>query len=223
MSRRTGDDQHDGEAAQLDVVTSFLAIVLIYLVTMVMLTSNAGEGTLESNYRREDPDGPAAILRSYQWIYPFQERWLIQDGTVARLDLKRLAIAFAALPPEHSELEYADGTKITVEEPAVASPTGFVMTILRAYKDAAPIAATEPFDAAMTLEQATAAIPAGFRRGSYFFVHPTAAQAAAAFLGALQVSGLNPQIAVTGDRCGNDWCPGIRRDPDSFALEAVFR
>ena len=223
MSGGVDQEPEDGEAAQLDVVTSFLAIVLIYLVTMVMLTSNAGEGTMDSTYRREDPEGPAAVLRSYQSIYPFQERWLVQDGRVARLDLKQLAAAIAAAPLDRTDFLYPDGTRITMEPPADGSLTGFVMKVLRPYKDGPPAVATAPFDVVMTLQEAIAAIPGAFQPGAYFFVHPIATRDSAAFLGALQQSGLNPQIAVTADRCGDSWCPGIRRDADSFALEAIFR
>jgi hypothetical protein len=63
----------------------------------------------------------------------------------------------------------------------------------------------------------------GFARGAVFLVWREDLASAFPLFGALQRAGKNPQIAEVNELCQGRWCPGIRRDPSSFALEEVFR
>lgn len=216
----------DVGASQLDVATSFLAILLLYLVIMVVVSIGQGRGSANSSYIRDETTTSPISLRTFRYVYPFQDLWLVQNARAARVDLALLAERIAANDGNEFDVTFPDGTRVVATVNYAGAPSGFVLRLYRPLHDSPPEANEGPFDLMIPL--ASGQIPSdraigAISSGALFLVWREDISAAFPLLGALQRSGKNPQIAEVNDLCNGRWCPGIRREPSGFALEEVFR
>jgi hypothetical protein len=226
-ARRPTDQQQNSEddvgASQLDVATSFLAIILLYFVVMVASSVGGGRSHIDASYVREDPLSVPVALRTFRYVYPFQELWLVQNARVARVHLAAIAERVAASDNNLLDAMFADGTRVVVEMDQLGTASGFVLRLHRPLRGSPPTAQAGPFDEVMPLQREREPPLERFARGALFLVWREDLALAFPLLGALQRAGRNPQIAEVNELCQGRWCPGIRRDPSGFALEEVFR
>src|SRR4051794_6613030 len=102
----------DTGASQLDVATSFFAILLLYFVILVVASTGAGSGRVNTTNAREEPESAPASIRTFRYMCPFREIWLVQYGKVARIHLSRIAEQIVSVESNPVEATFEDGTKV---------------------------------------------------------------------------------------------------------------
>jgi hypothetical protein len=223
---KTGSEyggEDDVGTSQLDIATSFLAIILLYFVIMVAFSVGTGRSHVDTTYVHEDPATIPVSLRTFRYVYPFQEVWLVQNARAARVHFPAIAERVATGEGNTIETAFADGTRVVVGLDSSNGPSSFVLRLHRPLRDSPPAVGEGPFDAVVPLRRDQEPALEGFARGALFLVWREDLAVAFPLLGGLQRAGKNPQIAEVNELCQGRWCPGIRRDPSSFALEEVFR
>jgi hypothetical protein len=223
QNHREQDGEDDIGTSQLDIATSFLAIILLYFVIMVAASVGEGRSQVDTSYVREDPVSVPVVLRTFRYVYPFQEIWLVQNARAARVNVATIAEGVAAGGDDGFDATFADGTRVTVEIDRSGAPSSFVLRLHRPLRGSPPTAQAGPFDMVIPLQQGEVPALDGFARGALFLVWREDLALAFPLFSRLQRTGKNPQIAEVNELCQGRWCPGIRRDPSSFALEEIFR
>lgn len=119
------------DSAQLDIATSFFAIVLLYLVIMIILSSQVGQGDHDTAYTLEDDKLADVAFRRFRALNPIRTFWYVERGQLFRINVAEIGSLVATAASAPLELSYPDGTGLRVEWGAGRAPTGFTMELVR--------------------------------------------------------------------------------------------
>lgn len=221
MSREFDDDYGDGGTSQLDVVLSFLGILLVYVVVLTVAAATQGSGDVRSSYRAKD-DGPeVAILSRHHLVFPFEEQWVVKGGKAARIDLSAIARRMGADEPRFGDAAYPDGTEIVLEPAKPDTLTAFSLTLR--FPLATPIGADKgPFDLVVDVAGGDQVL-SKFGRRVRLFVYARGLEDAIVLVEALQRRRDGVRVVVSSELCQGKWCVSFERQTAGFANDTVFR
>jgi len=210
----------DTGGAQLDIATSFLAVVLLYFVILLILAAQVGEG--DSDYPHFQTSETTATLahRQFRTLNPFRRYWFVEGDQIAEIDLAAASalIPSAGATPE-SQTTLTDGTRVSLAWGPGYGPTGFSLEVSRPEAAEAPLKLGGLWSSSVPLDQFDADLPGPT---DVVFVRRDAATDALGLLDRLTSDGLGPVIRLLDEVEGRRTTRILRR-AESFEVEGGFR
>ena len=210
----------DTGGAQLDIATSFLAVLLLYFVILLILTAQVGGGDSNYPHFRTTESTATVAHRQFRAVNPFRRYWFVEGDRAAEIDL---AAAAALIPPEgtapEAQATLTDGTRVSLAWGAGYGPTGFALDVARPEATGAPLEPGGLWASADPLDRFDADVPGP---ADIVFVRRDAATGALGLLDRLTSDGLGPIIRLLDEAEGYRTARILRR-PESFEVEGGFR
>ena len=209
----------DTGGAQLDVATSFLAVILLYFVILILFAASSGEGTADYPYAREMQALEHQHRRQFRSVTPFRRYWLIEADQIAEIDLGFAATLLSEAGSSPAEVTLHDGTQVTLTWGEGLGATGFRLDIRRPKGPGGFMADIGLWSEIQPL--------AGFATdrpgpGDVVFLRRDAARAALPALDAMTGDGLGPTLRIL-ELVEQSWQMTVIRRRESFELEGGFR
>ena len=218
MADQSANDDTGG--AQLDIATSFLAVVLLYFVILLILAAQVGEGDNDYPHFRTAETTMTVSHRQFRALNPFRRYWFVEGDRIAEIDL---VAAAALIPPDGIALEtqatLADGTRVSLAWGPDYGSTGFSLDVARPETVAAPLEPGSIWASSVPLDRFDSDVPGP---ADIVFVRRDAATGALGLLELLTSDGLGPAVRVL-DKAEGRWTARILRRPESFEVEGGFR
>lgn len=218
MANQSSNDDTGG--AQLDIATSFLAVVLLYFVILLILAAQVGEGDNDYPHYRTSETTVTVSHRQFRALNPFRRYWFLESDRIAEIDL---VAAAALIPPEGTALEtqatLADGTRVSLAWGPGYGPTGFSLDMARPEAVDAPLEPGGIWASSVPLDRFDSSVPGP---ADIVFVRRDAANGALGLLDRLTSDGLGPAVRILDEAEGR-WTARILRRPESFEVEGGFR
>jgi hypothetical protein len=213
-------DPSDTGGAQLDIATSFLAVMLLYFVILLILAAQVGEGNRDYPHFRSTETTATVAHRQFRALNPFRRYWFVEGDRIAEIDL---AAASALIPWEgaapETQATLADGTRVSLAWGPGYGPTGFALDVARPEAADAALEQGGLWASSDPLDQFDSDMPGP---ADIVFVRRDAATEALGLLDRLTSDGLGPVVRLLDEAEGRRTARILRR-PESFEVEGGFR